>query len=60
MAAPSRVRVRFDRVSLEFTTASGTLRVVEDVLGHLGLFGIAPTYMPQIDHHLADLLATEV
>ena len=36
------------------------LRVVEDVLGHLGLFGIAPTYMPQIDHHLADLLATEV
>lgn len=36
------------------------LRIVEDVLGHLGLFGVAPTYMPQIDRHLADLLATEV
>ena len=36
------------------------LRVVEDVLGHLGLFGVAPTYMPQIDRHLADLLSTEV
>ncbi|MGH3089728.1 MAG: alpha/beta fold hydrolase [Rubrobacteraceae bacterium] len=35
-------------------------RVVEDVLGHLGLFGVAPTYMPQIDRHLGDLLATEV
>jgi homoserine O-acetyltransferase len=33
------------------------LRVVDDVLGHLGLFGVAPTYMPQIDRHLADLLA---
>lgn len=36
------------------------LRVVEDILGHLGLFGVAPTYMPQIDRHLTDLLATEV
>lgn len=36
------------------------LRVVEDILGHLGLFGVAPTYMPQIDRHLADLLATQV
>jgi homoserine O-acetyltransferase/O-succinyltransferase len=36
------------------------LRVVEDVLGHLGLFGVAPTYMPQIDRHLAELLATPV
>lgn len=35
------------------------LRVVEDTLGHLGLFGLAPTYMPQIDRHLGDLLATE-
>ncbi len=33
------------------------LRVVNDVLGHLGLFGVAPTYMPQIDQHLRDLLA---
>jgi homoserine O-acetyltransferase/O-succinyltransferase len=32
------------------------LRVVEDVLGHLGLFAVAPTYMPQIDAHLGELL----
>lgn len=36
------------------------LRVVSDVLGHLGLFGVAPTYMPQIDQHLGDLLAIDV
>ncbi|MBA2441652.1 MAG: alpha/beta fold hydrolase [Rubrobacter sp.] len=36
------------------------LRVVEDVLGHLGLFGVAPTYMPQIDRHLGELLDTKV
>ncbi len=34
------------------------LRVVEDIGGHLGLFGTAPTYMPQIDRHLEELLAT--
>ena len=36
------------------------LRVIEDIGGHLGLFGIAPTYMPQIDRHLGELLATDV
>lgn len=36
------------------------LRVIADVLGHLGLFGLAPTYMAQIDRHLGDLLAAEV
>jgi homoserine O-acetyltransferase len=36
------------------------LRVVEDVLGHLGLFGVAPTFMPQIDRHLGELLAIPV
>lgn len=36
------------------------LRVVEDIGGHLGLFGIAPSYMPQIDQHLGELLATRV
>jgi homoserine O-acetyltransferase/O-succinyltransferase len=35
-------------------------RVVDDVLGHLALFGVAPTYMPQIDRHLWELLATPV
>ncbi|MCF7547935.1 alpha/beta fold hydrolase [Pseudonocardia sp. WMMC193] len=33
------------------------LRVIDDVLGHLGLFAVAPTYMPQIDQHLGELLA---
>lgn len=36
------------------------LRVVEDIAGHLGLFAIVPTYMPQIDRHLAELLDTRV
>ncbi|MBB3665284.1 homoserine O-acetyltransferase [Prauserella sediminis] len=36
------------------------LRVIDDVLGHLGLFGVAPTYMPQIDEHLGALLNTSV
>lgn len=33
------------------------LRVVTEVLGHLGLFAVADTYMPQIDRHLGELLA---
>jgi homoserine O-acetyltransferase len=36
------------------------LRITEDILGHLGLFGVAPTFMAQIDRHLGELLATEV
>ncbi|MGH3470944.1 MAG: alpha/beta fold hydrolase, partial [Nocardioidaceae bacterium] len=36
------------------------LRVIEDVLGHLALFGVAPTYMPQVDRHLGELLDTQV
>lgn len=36
------------------------LRLVNDVVGHLALFGVAPTFMPQIDQHLGDLLAREV
>jgi homoserine O-acetyltransferase len=38
----------------------GELRVIEDPAGHLGLFGVTPTYMTQIDHHLGELLATRV
>jgi len=34
------------------------LRVVNDVLGHLGLFGVNPGFMPQIDRHLRELLDT--
>jgi homoserine O-acetyltransferase len=33
------------------------LRVINSVAGHLGLFGVDPTYMPQIDQHLGDVLA---
>ena len=36
------------------------LRVVNDVLGHLGLFAVSPTYMPQIDQHVGELLAIQV
>ncbi|MBS4727456.1 alpha/beta fold hydrolase [Mycobacterium sp. SM1] len=36
------------------------LRVIEDLLGHLALFGLTPTYMPQIDRHLGDLLAVDI
>jgi homoserine O-acetyltransferase/O-succinyltransferase len=32
------------------------LRVVESVAGHLGLFGVEPGYMPQINRHLGELL----
>ena len=33
------------------------LRGVEDILGHLGLFGVAPTFGPQIDRRkMVDLL----
>jgi homoserine O-acetyltransferase len=36
------------------------LRVIEDTLGHLALFGVAPTYLPPIDEHLGELLSREV
>jgi homoserine O-acetyltransferase len=36
------------------------LRVIADIHGHLALFGADPGYMPQIDRHLSELLATPV
>jgi homoserine O-acetyltransferase/O-succinyltransferase len=36
------------------------LRVVNDVLGHLGLFAVNPEYISQIDRHLRELLGTKV
>jgi len=36
------------------------LRIIQDIQGHLALFGVAPTYLPQIDQHLSELLATQV
>ncbi len=49
--------VRDCRAEQEMVKGS-ELRVVQDVLGHLGLFGVAPTFIPQIDQHLTELLAT--
>lgn len=37
-------------------TPNSDLRVVEDIAGHLGLFGITPTFMEQVDQHLRELL----
>ena len=34
-------------------------RVINDPLGHLGLFAVNPEYMPQVDQHLADLLGID-
>jgi homoserine O-acetyltransferase len=36
------------------------LRVISDVLGHLGLFAVSPTHIPRVDQHLGELLATRV
>lgn len=36
------------------------LRVIDDVVGHLGLFAVNAEYMPQIDRHLNELLGTKV
>jgi homoserine O-acetyltransferase len=36
------------------------LRVIDDICGHLGLFGVMPTFMQQIDRHLGELLDTPV
>ena len=49
-----------DCITEQEMIAGSELRVIEDIGGHLGLFGIAPTYMPQVDRHLGELLATDV
>jgi homoserine O-acetyltransferase/O-succinyltransferase len=36
------------------------LRVVESIAGHLGLFGLEPGYIDQIDWHLGELLEEPV
>ncbi len=47
--------VRDHEFELELTP-NAQLRIVDDILGHLGLFGIAPTYIGQVDQHLNELL----
>jgi homoserine O-acetyltransferase/O-succinyltransferase len=49
-----------DCIAEQKMIAGSELRVIEDIGGHLGLFGIAPKYMPQVDQHLGELLATDV
>lgn len=36
------------------------LRIIADVHGHLGLFAVDPGFIPQVDTHLAELLAIPV
>lgn len=36
------------------------LRVIDSVSGHLGLFGLEPTYIEQVDAHLGELLGRKV
>ena len=38
-------------------TPNSELRVIETIAGHLGLFGIEPEYMAQIDKYFGELLA---
>lgn len=47
--------VRDHEAELELTPHA-TIRVIDDVLGHLALFGIAPTYIGQVDQYLQELL----
>jgi homoserine O-acetyltransferase len=44
----------------QVTIKGSELRDINDVLGHLGLFGVRPSCMPQIDKHLGGLLANPV
>ena len=50
--------VRDHEYELEMTPHA-TIRVIDDVLGHLALFGIAPTYIGQVDQYLKELLDAE-
>ncbi len=49
--------IRDHEAELELTPHA-QLRVIDDVLGHLALFGVAPSYIGQVDRYLTELLAT--
>jgi len=38
----------------------GELRVIDSIDGHMGLLATDPGYLPQVEQHLAELLALEV
>lgn len=40
--------------------AGSEFRPIHDVHGHLGLFAVDPGFIPQVDKHLGELLATKV
>lgn len=44
------------RPQQELVTTHSDCRVVEEIAGHLGLFSVTETYLPQIDEHLAKFL----
>lgn len=46
-----------DCASEQALIPGSTLRVIEDVSGHLGLFAINPEFIPQVDAALRELLA---
>ena len=47
-----------DHEAEQALTPNSQLGVIDDVLGHLGLFGVAPTFIAQVDQYLNELLAT--
>ncbi|MDN5916369.1 MAG: alpha/beta fold hydrolase [Pseudonocardia sp.] len=49
--------IRDHKAELELTPHA-QLRVIDDVLGHLALFGVAPTYIGQVDQYLNELLSS--
>ncbi|GAA1385405.1 alpha/beta fold hydrolase [Pseudonocardia kongjuensis] len=50
--------VRDHEAELELTPHA-TIRVIDDLLGHLALFGVSPTYIGQVDSYLQELLDTD-
>ncbi len=48
-----------DCIAEQELIAGSELRVIEDVAGHIGLFCVTPSYMPQVDRYLRELLATD-
>ena len=45
-----------DHETEQALTPNSEIRVIDDILGHLGLFGVAPTYIGQVDQYLNELL----
>ena len=48
------------KVTKDLYKKYGELRVLDTLWGHIGLFGMDPGYIEQVDRALSDLLAAEV